>query len=81
MIRGDTLLSESIRSVIRDNLSEKALKKIEHRLYEKYHMSLPLYLREYPKLDDVLSEYFGAGAEKLEKMIIEHMHALEKSRA
>ena len=81
MIRGDTLLAESIRSVIKDNLSEKALKKIESRLSEKYHMSIPLYLREYPKFDDVLREYFGAGAEKLEKIIIERMRALEKSKA
>ncbi len=80
MIRGDALLAESVRSVIRDNLSKKALEKIEHRLAEKYHMSIPLYLNEYPKLDDVLREYFGAGAEKLEKLIIEHMHTLEKSK-
>lgn len=80
MIRGDTLLAESVRSVIKDNLSKKALEKIEYRLAEKYNMSIPLYLNEYPRLDDVLREYFGAGAERLEKMIIERMHTLEKSK-
>ena len=81
MIREHTLLAESIRSVISDNLSKKALEKIENRLSEKYHMSIPLYLNEFPKLDDVLREYFGAGAEKLEKIIIERMRDLEKSKA
>ena len=80
MIRRDTLLVESVRSVIRDNLSERALKKIENRLYEKHHMSIPVYVREFPKLDDVLREYFGAGAENLEKKIMAHMLALEKSK-
>jgi hypothetical protein len=80
MIRRDTLLAESVRDVIRDNLSEKALKKVEDRLYEKYNMSIPVYVSEFPKLDDVLREYFGAGAENLEKKIMEHMLALEKSK-
>ena len=80
MIREHTLLAESIRSVISDNLSKKALEKIENRLSEKYQMSIPLYLNEFPKLDDVLREYFGAGAERLEKIIIERMHALEKPK-
>ena len=80
MIREHTLLAESIRSVISDNLSKKALEKIENRLSEKYQMSIPLYLNEFPKLDDVLREYFGAGAEKLEKIIIERMRSLEKSK-
>lgn len=80
MIRRDALLSESVRTVIKDNLSEKTLKKIENRLYEKHHMSLPAYVSEFPKLDDVLREYFGEGAENLEKKIMEHMLALEKSK-
>ena len=81
MIREHTLLAESIRSVISDKLSKKALEKIENRLSEKYQMSIPLYLNEFPKLDDVLREYFGAGAENLEKIIIERMRSLEKSKA
>ena len=80
MIREDKLLAESVRSVIKDNLSETALKKIENRLSEKYHMSIPHNVSEFPKLDDVLREYFGAGAENLEKRIMAHMLSLEKSQ-
>jgi len=81
MIRRDTLLSQSVRSVIKDNLSETVLKKIEERLSEKYHMSIPLEVNEFPKLDNVLREYFGAGAERLEKRIMAHMLSLEQSQA
>lgn len=80
MIRRDTLLSESVRIVIKDNLSEVALKKIESRLSEKHHVSIPMEFNEFSKLDDVLREYFGAGAEKLEKKIMAHMLSLEKSQ-
>lgn len=80
MIREDKLLAESVRSVIKDNLSEKALEKIENRLSEKYHMSIPHNVSDFPKLDDVLQEYFGAGAENLEKRIMAHMLSLEKSQ-
>ncbi|HSB56918.1 MAG TPA: hypothetical protein VLD38_03795 [Nitrosopumilaceae archaeon] len=81
MITEDTLLAESVRAVIKENLSKKALEKIEYRLAEKHHTSIPQQLNDYPKLEDVLREYFGAGAEKLGKMIIERMHVLEKSKA
>jgi hypothetical protein len=66
--------------VIKDNLSEVALKKIESRLSEKHHVSIPMEFNEFSKLDDVLREYFGAGAEKLEKKIMAHMLSLEKSQ-
>ena len=74
----ETLLSQSIRSVIKENLSEKTLQKIESRLSEKHQMPIPLKVDEFSKLDDVLREYFGAGAEKLEKRIIARMLSLEK---
>lgn len=80
MIRRDTLLSESVRSVIKDNLSEITLKKIENRLFEKHHISIPTEVNEFAKLDDVLRDYFGAGAENLEKKIMIHMLSLEKSQ-
>ena len=81
MIRKETLLSQSVRSVIKDNLSETVLKKIEDRLSEKYHMSIPLEVNEFHKLDDVLREYFGAGAQRLETRIMSHMISLEQSQA
>ena len=81
MIRRETLLSESIRSVIKNNLGEIALKKIENRLDEKYHMSIPLEVNEFSKLDNVLKEFFGAGAERLEKRIMAYMISSDQSQA
>ena len=80
MIREETLLSMAVRTVIKENLSETALKKIEDRLDEKHHMSIPLEVREFAKLDDVLREFFGAGAERLEKRILAHMLSVEQSQ-
>jgi hypothetical protein len=64
--------------VIKENLSEIALQKIEARLSQKHQMSIPLTVDEFPKLDDVLREYFGDGAERLEKTIMSRMLSLEK---
>ena len=74
----ETLLSQSIRSVIKENLSEISLQKIEARLSEKHQMSIPQKIDEFFKFDDVLREFFGAGAENLEKRIITQMLSLEK---
>lgn len=80
MIGVDTFLVKSLDSVIRANLSEKTLQKIENRLFEKYGISITQSLNEFQKLDEVLREFFGAGAEGLEKQILENVFKLEKSK-
>ncbi|HSD04463.1 MAG TPA: transcriptional regulator [Nitrosopumilaceae archaeon] len=80
MIGVDTLLVKSLDTVIRANLSEKTLQKIENRLFEKYGMSITQSLGEFQKLDEVLREFFGAGAEGLEKQILENVCKLEKTK-
>lgn len=76
----DNLLIKSIDTVIRDNLSEKTLQKIESRLFEKYGLSITQSLSQFQKLDAVLREFFGAGADGLEKRILENVCSLEKSK-
>ncbi|MGQ0796168.1 MAG: hypothetical protein ACT4N5_08325 [Nitrosopumilaceae archaeon] len=73
----ESLLYQSIQNVIKENLGEIALIKIEARLSEKYQTSIPLIVEEFNKLDDVLREYFGAGAERLGKRIMDRMLAME----
>lgn len=80
MIGVDTLLVKSVDTVIRANLSEKTLQKIENRLFEKYGMSITQSLNEFQKLDEVLREFFGSGAEGLEKQILENVCKLEKTK-
>lgn len=80
MVGVDTLLVKSLDSVIRANLSEKTLQKIENRLFEKYGISITQSLTEFQKLDTVLREFFGEGAEGLERQILECVCKLEKTK-
>ena len=66
----DRLLASSLDSVIRNNLGEKTTQKIEDRLFEKYGLSLTQGIEEFQKIDAVLREYFGAGADGLEQKFL-----------
>jgi hypothetical protein len=63
----DRLLAKSLDSIIRENLGDKAVQKIENRLFEKYGISLTQSIEQFHKLDAVLREFFGAGADGLEQ--------------
>jgi len=67
----DLLFSKSLEKTIRDNLGENAAKKIEGRLFEKYGISLTQSIEQFQKIDAVLREFFGAGADGLEKKFLE----------
>lgn len=69
----DRLLAKSLDSIIRKNLGEKTIKKIEDRLFEKFGISLTQSIEQFQKLDAVLREFFGAGADGLEQRFIENV--------
>lgn len=77
----DNLLAKSIDNTIRSNLSEKTLQKIETRLFEKYGISITQSLGEFQKLDGVLREFFGVGADGLERNILKNVCSMEKSKS
>jgi len=76
----DSLLARSIGAAIEDNLGEETLHKIDNRLFEKYGITINQAIMDFQKLDTVLREYFGAGADGLEKKIFETVCTLEKSK-
>jgi hypothetical protein len=80
MVGVDNLLVKSVGTVIRDNLSEKTLQKIENRLFEKYGITVTQSLEDFHKFDTVLREFFGAGADGLERKIFENVCTMEKSK-
>ncbi|CDI05882.1 hypothetical protein [Candidatus Nitrosotenuis uzonensis] len=63
----DRLLAKSLDTTIRENLGEKTVQKIEARLFEKYGLSLTQSIEQFQKLDAVLREFFGAGADGIEQ--------------
>lgn len=63
----DRLLAKSLDAIIRENLGDKTIQKIEGRLFEKHGISLTQSIEQFQKLDAVLREFFGAGADGLEQ--------------
>lgn len=73
----DRLLAKSLDSIIRENLGDKTVQKIENRLFEKYGISLTQSIEQFNKLDAVLREFFGAGADGLEQRFLKSVCELK----
>ncbi|QUC64094.1 hypothetical protein NsoK4_06495 [Nitrosopumilus sp. K4] len=71
MVGFDHLLAKSLNEVIRTHLGDKAIKKIEDRLFEKFGISLTQSIEQFEKFDLVLREFFGKGADGVERKIFE----------
>lgn len=69
----DRLLAKSLDLTIRENLGDKTVQKIEERLFEKYGISLTQSIEQFQKLDAVLREFFGAGADGLEQRFLNNI--------
>jgi len=63
----DHFLAQSLNYTIKENLGKETIRKIEKRLFEKYGISFTESIEQFQKLDAVLREYFGAGADGIEK--------------
>lgn len=80
MVGFDNLVANCLDLVIRDNLSEVTLRKIENRIFEKYGISMTQSFKEFEKLDAVLREFFGTGAEGLERRILDNICTIKKQK-
>ncbi|RDJ31422.1 MAG: transcriptional regulator [Crenarchaeota archaeon] len=69
----DRLLAKSLNNTIRNNLGEKTTQKVEERLFQKYGLSLTQSIEEFHKIDAVLREFFGAGADGLESKFMQSL--------
>lgn len=75
----DRLLAKSLESTMRKNLGVTTIKKVENRLFEKFGLSLTQAIEDFQKIDAVLREFFGAGADGLERKFLESI-CKEKSK-
>ena len=73
----DKLLAQSLASIIKTKLGEKTYQKIEDRLAERYHSSVVESINNFQQLDATLREFFGPGADSLEKDFLEHLVSLD----
>ncbi len=76
----DILIAKPLGYKIKENLGEKTLQKIEKRLFERYGISIGQSLEDFHKLDDVLREFFGNGAEGLERQILEKVVSVDETK-
>lgn len=81
MVGFDHLIARSLNSVILKHLGDKAVKKIEDRLFEKFGMSLTQSIEEFDKLDLVLREFFGKGADGIERKIFDGVFQLNSKKS
>lgn len=73
MVGFDHLIAKSLNGIVRENLGNKTVTKIESRLFEKFGVSLTQAIEEFEKMDLVLREFFGKGADGIEKKFFENL--------
>ncbi len=76
----DTLIAKSLESTIRDNLGEQTYEKLGRRLFERHGIGFTQAVEDFRKLDSVLREFFGSGAEGIEKQILQKIIILEETK-
>ena len=76
----DTFFASSIEKMIRTNLGDTTYHSIQNRLFEKYGISITQSIKEFSKLDSVLREFFGAGAEGLEKKFLDGICSIKSKK-
>ena len=76
----DQLLSASLEKIIRSNLGDATVLKIQDRLFEKFGISMTQSMEEFDKLDFVLREFFGAGAEGLERKFLDSVCSIKSNK-
>ena len=76
----DQLFAASLEKIIRENLGETTFHSIQNRLFEKYGMSITESMKEFEKLDSVLTEFFGSGAKGLEKKFLDCICSIKSQK-
>lgn len=74
----DRFLASALETVIKDDLGLRTYKKVEKRILEKYGLEMINAIKNFHEIDVVLREYFGKGADKIEKKFLEHVIGYSK---
>lgn len=73
----DRFFANSIESIIVENLGHSSLSKIKSRLSEKFGIGVYESLSQFSKFDIVLREFFGKGADSIERKCFESILLLD----
>jgi len=77
----DHLFAKSLIDIIKNDLGSKTIKKIENRLFEKFGLSLTQAVEEFNTFDLVLREFFGKGADAIERKIFEKIFVIKSKQS
>ena len=75
----DNFIASAVKEKIRKDLGSVSLKTIEKRLWKKYKITFDESINQFDKLDRVLREKFGDGADGVEKRFLENICSLQQS--
>jgi type IV secretory pathway VirD2 relaxase len=73
----DVLISRSLQSIVKENLGDRTYEKIEKRLFSGHGIGFTEATEDFQRLDSLLREFFGRGAEGLERQILKNIVVLE----
>jgi predicted transcriptional regulator len=76
----DSLIGKSLVHIIKKNLGQSTLEKIESRVFEKFGTNLIQVSNDFPKLDLILRECFGDGAKGMEMQLLQHIISVQQSQ-
>lgn len=76
----DSLLGKSLVRIIRKNLGQTMLEKIENRVFEKFGTNLSQVSSDFPKLDLILQEFFGDRAKGMESQLLQYIISIHQSK-
>jgi len=80
MIGVDQIFAATLEEIIVKNLGKTTIQKIQDRLFEKFGISITTAMEEFEKMDFVLREFFGAGAEGLEKKFLDNICSIKSKK-
>jgi len=80
MIGVDQIFAATLEKIIVKNLGKTTVQKIQDRLFEKFGISITTAMEEFEKMDFVLREFFGAGAEGLEKKFLDNICSIKSKK-
>lgn len=77
----DNLLANTLEVSIQKKLGDKTFQKIADRLKEHYGITVLEAIRDFQKMDATLREFFGAGADQIEKDFLTDFVSLDNSKS
>lgn len=76
----DSLIGKSLVHIIKKDLGQSTLEKIENRVFEKFGINLTQVSSDFPKLDLIFKECFGDGAKGMERQLLQHIISVQQSK-